>query len=150
MSLVTKYPTLSTYCNLIPSPLGTTENFADFSSRMASGFVFLNEDKAQIRFHNGKFLETMAVSTFEGSFEEIAKAAQESTSGLFKVAKVDQLNNAKISKLLESSVDLVCLSDEVILQHGMNCIPATAKYLHDVRLAEQVKPVVAETLPAQE
>ena len=76
--------------------------------------MLLNDSETtQIRFHNGKFLETMAVTKFEGDFDEIIEAAKKSDSGLFKVATVDTLNKQKINDLLENNVDLVCLSDKV-------------------------------------
>ena len=138
--LPSQYDNLSTYCNLIPGPLGTTESFADFSNRLAAGFVLLNDSETtQIRFHNGRFLETMAVTAFSGSFERIAADAAESESGLFKVARVETLDNDKINMLLENNVDLVCLSDDVIMSYGMNCIPATTKYLHELRQAKTIE-----------
>merc|ERR1711892_278920 len=132
-----QYDNPSTYCNLIPGPLGTSDNFADFSNRLAAGFVLLKET-SQIRFHNGKFLETMAVTTFSGSFEKIAKDAADSTTGLFKVAQVETLDNDKINQLLESNIDLVCLSDDIVMSYGMNCIPATTKFLHEMRQAKTI------------
>ena len=47
--------------------------------------------KRNKRFHNGKFLEDMKVTVFEGSTEDIIAKVKESDSNLFKVAIVENI-----------------------------------------------------------
>merc|ERR1712106_247631 len=42
------------------------------------------------------------------------------------------------NQLLESNIDLVCLSDDIVMSYGMNCIPATTKFLHEMRQTKTI------------
>ena len=48
------------------------------------------------RFHNGKFLEDMKVTVFEGTTEDIISKVKESDSNLFKVAVVQDIGQRPI------------------------------------------------------
>jgi len=118
------YDSLSTYCKLIRGPIGTQDSFLDYAEkdRLNSAFALLSDKEETIRFHNGKFLEDMKVTVFEGSTEDIISKVKESDSNLFKVAVVEDIDSNAFNKLLDNRIDLICLKDEIILKKGLNCI----------------------------
>ena len=65
--------------------------------------LILCKTKTNKRFHNGKFLEDMKVTVFEGSTEDIISKVKESDSNLFKVAVVEDIGPRSFCRIHFSS-----------------------------------------------